>query len=249
MLSQSFDLIQFIVVSFFMLFSIRIAFLINNLYDIAEDKLHPLGETKNPFTCCNEDELKWAKIITFLLAFTFIVLFYVIYRDPLTSLLYAFLISLDVSYSAPPRLKERPPFDIISHSFYFGSLLIALPLSIFGVNVSFNILKLLVGVSFLSMSMELGNHISDYEFDMEAGVKTFATKYGPKTSKYTFYLTYLTGTLTLTNLLIENFVILIIFLFLLVILVSKTNLATLNKSCSLITNMIFFILIVKEMLR
>ncbi|MHA2322607.1 MAG: UbiA family prenyltransferase, partial [Candidatus Thorarchaeota archaeon] len=102
--------------------------------------------------------------ITGLLLSTWFGLMIFIYQLTLTGLSYL--------YSAPPlRLKSRYPFDILSHGFFFGALILLFPVIVFG-PITNAVLLLTVSVFFLSILIELWNHISDYESDMKAMLKT-----------------------------------------------------------------------------
>lgn len=243
-LTNDYDTIKILQVSIFMLFTIRIAFLINNLYDIREDRINPKGVIKNPFIVYNENMLYGFKIASFALALLATILIHLTYMITLITAVYGFLLLLDIIYSAPPRLKEKPPFDIISHSLYFGSLLVYPPLLIFGIAIDLKLIKLLLGISLLSMSMELGNHISDNDYDRSANIKTFSTKYGIKKAKLVFKITYTLGILLLANTVIENLISLVMILIILILTIYKLDEDLLNKTCGIIVNGILILNII-----
>jgi len=229
----------------FMLFSIRLAFLVNNLYDVKEDKKHPEGVKKNPFIYLNNEEILKAKMIVIVIAICSIAIFHLIFQIFSATLLYAFLLLLDIIYSAPPRLKEKPPFDLFSHSLYFGSLLVFIPLLLYHIRIDLKLASILVGVSLISIAMELGNHISDYEYDKRAGVKTFSTRFGEGFSNIVLKVSYLLGISFLLATIFITLTPLVLILIFLIGLVYSLNSLFLSKTCGIVVNviMIFYIII------
>ncbi len=76
-------------------------------------------------------------------------------------------------YSAPPlRFKSRPFLDLISHGFFAGLFLFFLPFLIF--NYQITIFHWFIGFSifYLSITLELRNHLEDYDSDKLAGINT-----------------------------------------------------------------------------
>ncbi|MHA2379861.1 MAG: UbiA prenyltransferase family protein [Candidatus Thorarchaeota archaeon] len=157
-----------ILVFFLMVFAyLGFSFAINDSYDVQEDLLNNLKN--NPIATA---EIKQNNAILFsvslglagLLLSTWFGLMIFIYQLTLTALSFC--------YSAPPlRLKSRYPFDILSHGFFFGALILLLPVFVFG-PMSNVVVLLAVSIFLFSILVELWNHISDYEGDMKAKLRT-----------------------------------------------------------------------------
>ena len=157
-----------VLVFFGMIFTyLGFSFAINDSFDVQEDLLN--DTRSNPIATAeieqkNAIRFSLALGIAGLLLSTWFGLMIFFYQLTLTVLSYL--------YSAPPlRLKSRYPFDILSHGFFFGALILLLPVIVFGPITNIAVL-LTFSVFFLSILIELWNHISDYESDMKAMLKT-----------------------------------------------------------------------------
>lgn len=87
-------------------------------------------------------------------------------------------------YSAPPlRFKSRPFLDLISHGFFAGLFLFFLPFLIF--NYQITVFYWFIGLSifYFSITLELRNHLEDYESDKLGGVNTTVCFLGYKKSE------------------------------------------------------------------
>lgn len=156
-----------------MFFYLAFAFAINNCYDTDTD-IHSLK--KNP-VASGLISRKKAKVISYLFALSGLLTVTVF---PLESVvIYAFMLILAYLYSAPPRLKVLPPFDMISHGLFFGALIFLFGVSISGVFQRLHI-AIAVSIFFYSCLFELKNHIEDFDADKKAGLKTSATILGGK---------------------------------------------------------------------
>lgn len=96
-------------------------------------------------------------------------------------------------YSAPPlRMKSRPVLDLISHGFFAGAFLVALPFLIFSPQLTLFHYLIIFAIFYVSITLELRNHLEDYESDKKAGLRTFACVFGyEKSSKALRYMVIL----------------------------------------------------------
>ncbi len=156
-----------------MFFYLAFAFAINNCYDTDTD-LPSLR--KNP-VASGLISRKKARVISYLFALSGLL---TVTAFPLESVvIYAFMLILAYLYSAPPRLKVLPPFDMISHGLFFGALIFLFGVSISGVFQRLHI-AIAVSIFFYSCLFELKNHIEDFDADKKAGLKTSAIILGGK---------------------------------------------------------------------
>ncbi len=154
------------------------SFAINDSFDIAEDQMKE--SRKNPVA---EGEIPLRRAKVFSLSLALMGLLLSLWFGLIVFIYLMCLTFLSLFYSAPPlRFKSRFPLDILSHGLFFGSLILILPALVFG---SFTIQLLLVSVSIfvLSVIVELGNHIIDFESDLKARVRTTVCTIGLKKSK------------------------------------------------------------------
>jgi len=96
-------------------------------------------------------------------------------------------------YSAEPvRFKSRPFLDLISHGLFAGVFLFLLPFLVFNSTITLIHWFIAFSVFYLSLSLELRNHLEDYEFDKKAGVNTSVCFLGyNKSEKFLRYLAFL----------------------------------------------------------
>jgi 4-hydroxybenzoate polyprenyltransferase len=156
-------IIFFLIVSTYLGFS----FAINDSFDVEEDMFKI--SRKNPVTT---GEVTQDQALTFAYSLAITGQIFSAWFGPVVFFYYLGLTLLSFFYSAPPlRFKARFPLDILSHGMFFGSMILLLPALIFG---SFTIGLLLIALSvfFLSVTIELWNHIADYKSDMKARLKT-----------------------------------------------------------------------------
>ena len=193
---QLLDILIFgLMISAFLGFS----FAINDSFDIAEDR--DKESRKNPVA---EGEITPRRAKVFSLSLAFLGVLLSLWFGLIFFVYFICLTVLSLFYSVPPfRFKSRCPLDIISHGLFFGSLILILPALIFG---SFTIQVLLVSVSifFLSVTIELWNHIMDFEGDMKSGLRTTVCVLGLKRSKRTAKILALLFPLTILPLYING---------------------------------------------
>jgi len=197
LIAETIDLVKPLLLFILLFYSIRIAFFINNLYDIKEDSVHPNGYKKNPLVALKNLDRYHVLSVILLVTSIFLFLCFLI-SNILATLAYGILLILDFIYSAPPRLKNIAILDILSHGLFFGSLLALVPLLAYDIPLSLNMLIILCSIFLLSMVMELTNHLKDYEYDKMAKVNTFTAKYGKKITIVMIKVLFLVGFTLLT---------------------------------------------------
>ncbi|MCP6718527.1 MAG: UbiA prenyltransferase family protein [Patescibacteria group bacterium] len=95
-------------------------------------------------------------------------------------------------YSAPPiRFKSRPFLDLISHGFFAGIFLFILSFLIFKTEITRVYWVIASYVFYFSVTLEMRNHLEDYESDKAAGINTSVVSWGHGVSKK--ILDYLIG--------------------------------------------------------
>jgi 4-hydroxybenzoate polyprenyltransferase len=156
-------LIFFLMVSVFLGFS----FSINDSFDIAEDL-----QKKSRSNPVADGEVSQDQAVTFSYSLALAGIILSAWFGPFVFIYYLGLTLMSFFYSAPPlRFKSRFPFDLLSHGLFFGSLILLLPAIIFG-SLNTGVLLIAISIFFLSVTIELWNHIEDYESDMMARLKT-----------------------------------------------------------------------------
>ncbi len=167
-------LIFFLMVSAFLGFS----FAINDSHDVEEDLFK--NSRRNPVTT---GEVTQDQAITFSYSLALVGQLLSAWFGPVVFFYYLGLTLLAFFYSAPPvRFKSRFPLDLISHGLFFGSMILLLPALIFG-SFSVGVLLIAVSIFFLSVTIELWNHIADYQTDMKARLQTAVCVLGLERSK------------------------------------------------------------------
>jgi 4-hydroxybenzoate polyprenyltransferase len=188
LLGNKYDLILPFAIS--TLLYISFAFAINNCFDVKTDsrgkkiKYNPLAGGMISF----RDGIIFSIIIALIgiaVASSLPATAFVIY---ITSVFLALI------YSAPPRLKTKPPLDLVSHGLFFGTL----PF-LFGLYASngavLTHIPVLFSLFFYSCFLELRNHIEDYENDLMTDTVTSAVRFGKEKAErikwvfYTFHVT------------------------------------------------------------
>ena len=167
-------LVFFLMISAYVGFS----FAINDCFDVEEDRLK---ESRNNPVASGEISRRGGLTFSSFLAllgillsgwFGFTVFVY-----------FTCLTLLSLFYSVPPlRFKTRYPFDILSHGLFFGSLIVILPALFFG-SITSGVILVGVSIFILSITIELWNHINDFESDSRAQVRTTAFVLGLERSK------------------------------------------------------------------
>ena len=144
------------------------AFSINNCFDVDTDSKNPAKVKKNPIAS-GELSFREGLAISALLAATGLGLASMTNRRTLE--IYALMLILATLYSAPPRLKARPVVDVLSHGLFFGGLPFIYGALIDG-SLSEAEILMATGITLYSFALELRNHLSDYESDLRAGLRT-----------------------------------------------------------------------------
>jgi len=154
------------------------SFAINDCFDVEEDRVKE--SRNNPVA---DDEITRNRALVFSISLALLGILFSGWFGFSVFVYFLCLTLLSLFYSVPPlRFKTRYPLDILSHGFFFGSLILFLPALIFG---SITMAVLLIGVSIflLSITVELWNHIIDIECDSMAQVRTTACVLGLEKSE------------------------------------------------------------------
>jgi len=176
-------IIFFLMVSTYLGFS----FAINDCFDMDEDALNNLR--RNPIAT---KEIEQKKAILFSISLALAGLLLSMWFGLMIFVFQLILTVLAYIYSVPPlRLKSRYILDVLSHGFFFGFLILLLPVFVFG-TITDVIVILAISVFILSILIQLWNHILDYEGDMKAKLRTTACVIGlEKSMKITMALSLL----------------------------------------------------------
>jgi lycopene elongase/hydratase (dihydrobisanhydrobacterioruberin-forming) len=144
------------------------SFSINACFDIKEDKLK--GTKKNPIAT---GDLSFRNALFFSIALPIIGVIISTFFGYKVFGFYVALTILSFFYSSPPiRLKSRFILDIASHGLFFGSMLFVFPFIFFNANITLFHYLIAFSLFYLSIILELRNHIKDYPSDMKAKLKT-----------------------------------------------------------------------------
>ena len=155
--------IFFLMISTYLGFS----FAINDSFDVEEDKFKK--SRRNPVVA---GEVTPDQAVTFSYSLALSGQLLSAWFGPVVFFYYLGLTLLSFFYSAPPlRFKARFPLDLLSHGMFFGSMILLLPALIFG-SLTVGVFLIAVSIFFLSVTIELWNHIADYKSDMKARLKT-----------------------------------------------------------------------------
>lgn len=158
-------------------------FAINNCFDAPSDALDVNKQKNNPIASGKLS--KQVALISCILLAGFAVMlagFWLWTNIPCLAI-YGILLLLGAAYSVPPlRLKAVPIADLVSHGLFFGCLLFIFGSLLLGPLMLPQIV-LLVPIFFYSVTLELRNHIDDFEVDATAGVQTTAVWLGKKKSQ------------------------------------------------------------------
>ena len=170
------DIIIFYALSFLLL---AFGFSINDCFDTKEDRLDK--DKKNPIAL-KKISFRSGLIFSILLAVLGLALSTIfgmkVFLFCLVSILIGFF------YSSPPlRMKSRPWFDLISHGLFAGALLFLIPVLIFSKELTKFHYLIALSIFYFSVTLELRNHIEDYEIDKEAGLNTTVVFLGREKSE------------------------------------------------------------------
>lgn len=143
------------------------SFAINDCFDVEEDRLK---ESRNNPVASGEITKRRALVFSSSLA-----LLGILFSGWFGFTIFVYFICLTLLsffYSVPPlRFKTRYPLDILSHGLFFGSLILILPALVFG-SITSGVLLVALSIFILSITIELWNHIIDFESDSRAQVRT-----------------------------------------------------------------------------
>ncbi len=150
------------------LFFLAFGFSINDCFDTKEDAL---DSEKRKLVISRE--ISFQKGLFFSIVLVILGLFLTIRFGLIPFLLALGNVLLALFYSAPPlRFKSRPFLDLFSHGLFAGALIFLFPVLIFNKNLELFHYLIAFSIFWVSVSMELRNHLEDYEFDKKAGLKT-----------------------------------------------------------------------------
>lgn len=176
---------------------LSLSYWINNAYDIESDILNPQLKGYNIFIEKTMDR----KAVWIIAISLFTMGLYTASHSLTSQINYLTMSILSILYSTPPiRLKEKPPLDLISHAFFFGNQLFLHGYLMSHTEININIIQIIILISIYSITLQLRNHIEDYNADLKAGYKTTATRMGIK--KSFFLMNILTLTLLTINMVI-----------------------------------------------
>lgn len=161
------------------IFLLSFAFSLNDCFDTEEDKLDQ--DKKNPIVLKNIS-FRNGLFFSILLAVLGLVLSAVFgMKVFLFCLLLALLLFF---YSSPPlRMKSRPWIDLFSHGLFGGAFLFFIPILIFTKEITLFYYLIAFSVFYFSVTLELRNHIEDYETDKAAGLNTTVVFLGREKSE------------------------------------------------------------------
>lgn len=170
---------EIIIFWFIILFFLAFGFSINDCFDTKEDDLDK-----------NKEKLVISREITFKNGLAFSVFFAVsglllTLKFGQKALFFTLItVLLTLFYSAPPfRFKSKPFLDLISHGFFAGALIFFLPFLIFNKSPVFFHYLIAFAVFWISITLEIRNHLEDYKNDKEAGLKTTVCYLGKEKSE------------------------------------------------------------------
>lgn len=169
------------ILAFFILVILFLAFgfAVNNCFDIKEDKhrddkINPLAERGMKF--------KNSFILSALPGLLGLALSSIFEWKVFLLCLIAVIVSF--FYSAPPlRFKGRPIIDLISHGFFAGVFWFLLPLLFFRAELNLFHYLILSYIFYISLILELRNHLEDFDFDKKAGLRTSVCVFGKNFSE------------------------------------------------------------------
>jgi len=161
-------------------------FAINNFYDTESDINNPRRKDTNALA---SGIISRKSAIFYLLILALIPLLISILSFRFEIFIFcAYLLFLGWAYSAPPlRTKNIPGIDVIWHFIGFFSFVIWGALiagsSLYNGSIDLIIWLMAISIGVFSCIGQVWNHIVDYSFDKDAGIKTFAVKIGLENAK------------------------------------------------------------------
>ena len=161
---------------FVVILYVAFAFAINNCYDMDTDSMSRTKREKN-LIASGKLSLREGKLFSYVLAFSGFLLTALIFPHGLV--IYVSMLILSYFYSAPPRLKGIPVADMLSHGLFFGILPFLFGILCAGGNIKEYVL-ISISIFFYSCFLEFKNHLEDFEYDRDAGVKTSAVWLGER---------------------------------------------------------------------
>ncbi len=165
-----FDIIRFLIILILLL---AFGFSVNNFFDTKEDQ--EKGKTILIKNKKNFLFSVWPGILALLISTSF----------GLKVFLFVLIASLiGFFYSAPPlRMKSRPFLDLISHGLFAGALIFFFPILAFRSQTTLFHYLVAFSIFYLSVTLEMRNHLEDYQSDLRAGLKTTVCFLGYKNSE------------------------------------------------------------------
>jgi 4-hydroxybenzoate polyprenyltransferase len=162
-------------------------FSINECFDTKEDKYHI---EKGKLFIGKNLSFKKGVLLSLLLGISALILSLFFGLDVFLFSLLCLL--LGFFYSVPPlRFKEKPFLDLISHGMFAGALIFLFSFIFFKAKIEPIHFLAAISIFYLSMILELRNHLEDYFSDLKAGLKTTACVLGyEKAEKFLRYLAY-----------------------------------------------------------
>ena len=192
-------------------------FSINECFDVKEDRYHK--EKEKVFIGKKLSFQKGIILSFFISLLTLILSALINLKVFLFSLISLFL---GLFYSAPPlRFKEKPFLDLISHGLFAGALIFLFPFVFFEAKLTYFHYLITLSIFYLSVILELRNHLEDYQSDLKANLKTTACFLGfKKTEKILRYLAIFYPLILLPLFLSQNFFLILFFIATLSFLIS-----------------------------
>jgi len=159
-----FPLLEIIIFFLIGILLLAFGFSVNNFFDIKEDR--EKGERTNIL-------IQDKKNFLFSISPGLLALFLSIYFGLGVFLFVLIGALIGFFYSAPPlRMKSRPFLDLISHGLFAGALIFLFPILIFSPELTLFHYLIAFSVFYLSMLLEMRNHLEDYQSDFRAGLQT-----------------------------------------------------------------------------
>lgn len=152
-------------------------YIANNVGDAECDALNPRKASKNPLA--TGELSRRVALYTLALTATLGTLLTSVLL-PQALLTYLAALALSLAYSLPPRLKCRPPLDVVSHALFFGALLLLMGATAAGVTP--DVTSLALAASYSSF-LELRNEMEDLEYDAIGRCATTAVGLGAHRSE------------------------------------------------------------------
>jgi len=174
-LSGSYSLLRFLILNILFFFYMSSIYLANNIYDVEGDRINPNKASRNPLTEPKSKIIFFKYTLVCMIAISCLIGFF--FLNPYSYLVCTISLLIGIFYSVPPlRFKERFILDILSHSLFFGVLLLMIPFESFSTCLSH--FPIMLSIAVYSMILEIRNEIEDYEYDSNVGYLTTAVRLG-----------------------------------------------------------------------